>query len=185
VVTATAPSSTLTTWQIDPAHTLVEFAVRHMMVTTVKGRFAGISGTITSHETDPTRSSVQIEIDAGSVDTREAQRDAHLRSPDFFDVATYPTITFTSTRVVPVGDDRLKVYGDLTIRGVTREVVLEATYQGRSLTPFGTEVVGYSAETTINRTAFGLTWNAVLEAGGVAVADTVKIAIDLEAIRQE
>jgi polyisoprenoid-binding protein YceI len=175
---------TPTIWQIDPAHTLIEFAVKHMMFTTVKGRFGGVHGIIVEDAADPSRSSVEVEIDAASIDTREEKRDAHLRSPDFLDVQTYPTITFQSSRVERAGQDRLRVIGELTIHGTTREVVLDTTINGRGTTPFGLEVAGFTAETTINRRDFGLTWNVALETGGVLVGDTVKILLEVEAVKQ-
>jgi polyisoprenoid-binding protein YceI len=171
-------------WQIDPAHTVVEFAVKHMMFATVKGRFGAVHGTIVDDAADPSRSSVEVEIDAASIDTREEKRDAHLRSPDFLDVQSYPTITFTSSRVERAGQDRLRVIGDLTIHGTTREVVLDTTINGRGTNPFGLEVAGFTAETTINRRDFGLTWNMALETGGVLVGDTVKILLEVEAVKQ-
>jgi polyisoprenoid-binding protein YceI len=173
-----------TIWQIDPAHTLVEFAVKHMMFATVKGRFGGVHGTIVDDAAGPSRSSVEVEIDAASIDTREEKRDAHLRSPDFLDVQNHPTITFKSSRVEHAGQDRLRVVGDLTIHGTTREVVLDTTINGRGTNPFGLEVAGFTAETTINRRDFGLTWNVALEAGGVLVGDTVKILLEIEAVKQ-
>ena len=175
---------TPTIWQIDPAHTLVEFAVKHMMFATVKGRFGGVRGTIVEDAADPSRSSVEVEIEAASIDTRDEKRDAHLRSPDFLDVESYPTITFKSSRVEHAGRDRLRVVGDLTIHGTTREVVLDTTINGRGTTPFGQEVAGFTAETTINRRDFGLNWNVALEAGGVLVGDTVKILLEVEALKQ-
>jgi polyisoprenoid-binding protein YceI len=181
VTTMQPATGTQTVYAIDPAHTLVEFSVKHMMFSTVKGRFADFSGTIAVDEQNPTNSTVDVTIDAASVDTRQEQRDAHLRSADFFDTETYPTITFRSTRVEPIREDELKVYGDLTIRGVTREVALAATYNGRGVTPWGSQVVGYSATTQINRKDFGLTYNAALETGGVMVGDTIKIALEIEA----
>jgi polyisoprenoid-binding protein YceI len=174
-----------TTWAIDPSHSLVEFGVKHMMFATVKGRFTGVRGTINLDEADLSRSSVRVEIDAASIDTRDERRDAHLRSGDFFDAETYPVLTFKSTRVEPAGPDRLKVTGDLTIRGVTRQVTLDATINGRGVTPWGNEVAGYSAETQINRKDYGLNWNAALESGGVLVGDTVKIALEVEAGKQD
>ena len=175
---------TPTIWQIDPAHTLVEFAVKHMMFATVKGRFGGVHGTIVEDAADPSRSSVEVEIDAASIDTRDERRDAHLRSPDFLDVESYPTITFKSSRVEHAGRDRLRVIGDLTIHGTTHEVVLDTTINGRGTNPFGLEVAGFTAETTINRRDFGLTWNVALETGGVLVGDTVKILLEVEALKQ-
>jgi polyisoprenoid-binding protein YceI len=175
-------ASRRTTWEIDPKHTLVELSVKHMMFTTVKGRFADVGGTITIDEDDPAGYSVEAEIGAASIDTREEQRDAHLRSADFLDAETYPTITFTSRRVEPGrARDELRVIGDLTIRGVTREVALDTTLNGRGQNPWGQQVAGFTAETTINRKDFGLNWNAALEAGGVLVGETVKILIEVQA----
>lgn len=174
----------VSTWQSDPAHTLVEFSARHMMITTVKGRFTDVSATIVMDEADMSRSSVEAAIDASSVDTREQQRDGHLRSADFLDVENHPTITFKSTRVEHAGKDRLRVIGDLTIRGVTKPVTLDATFNGTGTTPYGAHVAGFTAETSINRKDFGLNWNVALEAGGIVVGDTIKIALEVEAIKQ-
>lgn len=181
VSTVLPATGTQTVWTFDPAHTLVEFSVKHMMFTTVKGRFTDFTGTLTVDEQNPANSTVDVTIDTASVDTRQEQRDAHLRSADFFDVETFPTISFRSTRVEPHGDD-LKVYGDLTIHGVTREVALDSTYNGRGVTPWGNEIVSYSATTQINRKDYGLTYNAALESGGVLVGDAIKIAIEVEAV---
>ncbi len=173
-----------TTWQLDPAHTLVEFSAKHMMFTTVKGRFTGVSGTIIWDEANPSASSVEATIDAATIDTREAQRDGHLRSADFLDVENYPQITFTSKRITPSGPNNLHVVGDLTIHGTTREVVLNTTINGQGATPFGTHAAGFSAETVINRKDFGLTWNVALETGGFLVSDSIKISIEAEAVKQ-
>jgi polyisoprenoid-binding protein YceI len=175
----------VTTWRIDPAHSHVEFAVKHLMVATVKGRFADVEGTILVNEADPAGSHVDVNIAAASVDTREPQRDAHLRSPDFFDADRYPYLTFRSSRVVPKGNGEFTVYGDLTIRGVTRPVALEGEYLGTSQSPFGFTVAGFSARTRINRKDFGLTWNAPLETGGVLVGDEVRVSLEVEAVREE
>ena len=175
---------TTTVWQLDPAHTAVEFSAKHMMFTTVKGHFGAVKGTIHLDEQDVTRSSVEAEIDAASLDTRTEQRDTHLRSQDFLHVEQHPTITFKSTRVERLGEDHLKVAGDLTIRGTTREVVLDTTLTGRGKSPFGTTVAGFEATTSINRKDFGLNWNVALEAGGFLVGDTIKISIDAEAVLQ-
>ncbi|MEA2597955.1 MAG: hypothetical protein QOF01_4424 [Thermomicrobiales bacterium] len=183
-VVANPTATTATTWAIDASHTTVEFSVRHMMVSTTKGRFAGVSGTLVIDEQDPTRSHADVKIDAATVDTREEKRDAHLRSADFFNVETHPEITFKSTRVVPESSDRYKVYGDLTILGVTREVVLNTEYQGQNKTPWGSEVIGFSAETKISRKDWGLTYNAALETGGFLVGDDIKIHLEVEAIKQ-
>jgi polyisoprenoid-binding protein YceI len=174
-----------TVWQIDPKHTLVEFAVSYLAFTTVKGSFDGVSGTIRADDPDPARSSVDVEIDAASLATREGRRDSHLRSSDFLDVERYPTITFTSTRAEILGPNRWRVHGDLTIRGTTRPVVLETELKGRGRNPEGLEVVGLAARTEINRRDFGLVWNQALETGGVLVGDTVTIQLEVQAIRQE
>jgi polyisoprenoid-binding protein YceI len=172
-------------WQIDNAHTQAQFAVRHMMVSSVKGRFAELSGEIHLDEDDPARSSVQVTIDAASIDTRSEQRDAHLRSADFFAVEAYPELTFRSTRVEATGEDAFRVEGDLTIRDVTRPVVLEVERLGRSRTPWGTEVVGFEARTRIERDAFGVRWNQALETGGVLVGNEVRITLDVQAVLKE
>ena len=174
-----------TTWQFDPAHTTVEFTAKHMMFTTVRGRFTGVTGTITLDEDDITRSNVTATIDAGSLTTGEANRDGHLRSADFLDVEQYPTLTFTSTRVERAHGDRLRLVGDLTIRGVTREVTFDTVYNGRGVNPWGKQVLGFTAETTISRSDFGLVWNVALEAGGVLVSDAVKISLEIQAVQSE
>lgn len=170
-----------TTWTIDAAHSQVEFGVRHMMISTVKGYFPGISGTITLDEETPSASSVEVTLDAASIDTRNKDRDAHLRSGDFFDVESHPTLTFRSTSVERSGDD-LTVVGDLTIRGVTRPVTLKAEELGRGIDPWGNPRVGFQARTTISRKDFGLTWNQALEAGGVLVGDEIRISIEVQAV---
>jgi len=175
-----------TVWEIDPKHTLVEFSVRHMMFTTVKGRFTGVSGTIhCADEADPSRASVEAEIVTASINTGDEQRDIHLRSADFLDVDNYSKIIFTSTGVEVRATDELRVVGQLTVHGITREVTLEATFNGRGKNPWGQEVAGFSAETTINRKDFGLTWNAALESGGLLVGDKLEIRIEVQAIRQQ
>ena len=174
-----------TVWEIDPKHTLVEFSVRHMMFTTVKGRFTAISGTIhCADEADPSRSSVEAEIDAASITTGDEQRDAHLRSADFLDTEKYPKITFKSTRVEARGQEELRLVGELTVHGTTREVTLEMTFNGRGKNPSGQEVAGFTAQTTVNRKDFGLTWNAALESGGLLVGDKLEIMIEVQAIRR-
>lgn len=186
MVTASAEetaSQAQTVWQVDPSHSLVEFGVKHMMVTTVKGRFTGFSGRIVTDGDDPTRGSVELEIDATTVDTRDQKRDDHLRSGEFFGTDDHPQLTFRSTRVEPGANGGFRLVGDLTIRGVTREVVLEATFNGRGRNPWGQEVAGYSAQTEINRKDYGLEWNAALEGGGFLVGDTVKITLEVEAAK--
>jgi polyisoprenoid-binding protein YceI len=183
--TATAAPTTATEWAIDPTHSHVEFAVRHLMISTVKGRFAGVSGTVRLDEGDPSTASVDVTIDVASIDTREAQRDAHLRSADFFDVEKYPSLTFTSRRVDNRREGGFTLVGDLTLHGVTREVALDVVEEGRGKDPWGGERAGYAATTKIKRSDFGLTWNQVLEAGGFAVGDEVKISIDLELVKKQ
>ncbi len=180
----TVTERTRTTWTIDPAHTSVEFSVKHLMITTVKGRFAGVKGTVTIDEEDLAGSEVEVTIDASSIDTREEQRDAHLRSADFLAVETFPTITFKSRRISDVAGDSFKVIGDLIIRGVSREVVLDVTSEGRATDPWGGDRAAFDATTKIKRSDFGLTWNQALETGGVLVGDELKISLDLQVIRQ-
>src|SRR5436309_2278417 len=148
-----------TTWKIDPTHSQVEFAVRHLMITTVRGRFTDVSGTVVTDEADPAQAKADVTINVNSLDTRESQRDAHLKSADFFDAEKYPTLTFNGTKVTDVKGDRFTLVGDLTIHGVTREVVLDVTSEGRATDPWGGQRAGYSATTKINRREFGLTWN--------------------------
>ena len=173
-----------TTWQIDPAHTNVSFSVKHLMITTVRGRFADVRGSIRLDESDLTQSFVDVEIGTTSIDTRAEQRDTHLRSADFFDVVKFPAIKFRSRRAEKVGDDRYRVIGDLTIRDVTREVVLDVTDEGRGRDPWGGTRAAFSATTTIDRRQFGLNWNQALETGGVLVGNEIKISIDAQAVKQ-
>jgi polyisoprenoid-binding protein YceI len=173
------------TWQIDPAHTNVEFTVRHMMISNVKGQFQKTSGTITANGADPASAKIDATIDATSIDTRVDRRDAHLKSPDFLDVAKFPTITFKSTKVEAAGPGKWKVTGDLTLHGVTKPVVLDVEGTGAPIhDPMGNTRAGASATTKIRRSDFGLIWNKALEAGGVMVGDEVAISIDLEAIKK-
>jgi polyisoprenoid-binding protein YceI len=176
---------TRSTWAIDPAHSLVEFAVKHMMFTTVRGRFTDISGTITcADESDPTRSTVEATIAAASINTGDENRDAHLRSADFLDAVRFPAITFKSKQITRASEDQLRMMGDLTIRGVTKEVVLETTYNGRGKNPYGKEVAGFTAEATLNRKDFSLTWNVALESGGLLVGDKLTVLIEIQAVKQ-
>lgn len=175
-------------WEIDPAHTLVEFSTKHMMITRVKGRFGEVSGRIEMNEDDFSSSSVDVELVADSIDTRSEQRDGHLRSADFLDVENNPVVRFRSTRVEgkPVRDgDRFRVIGDLTIRGVTREVTLDAVFEGRGKDPWGGRRASFSAETKIDRREFGLVWNQALETGGVLVANDVRILIEAQAVKAD
>src|SRR4051794_2198325 len=177
--------ATTSTWTLDPAHTLVEFSGKHMMFTTVKGHFKSVRGTIVLDEQDVSRSSVEAEIDTESLYSGVDYRDTHLKSADFLHIEEHPLITFKSTRVEPVGEGHVRVYGDLAIRGVTREVVLDTEVTGRAMNPFKKETLGIDAKTQINRKDFGLTWNMALESGGFLVGDTVKIELAIEAHRVE
>jgi polyisoprenoid-binding protein YceI len=172
-------------WEFDPVHTFVHFKVRHLMVSHVRGTFERLSGKITYDESDITRSTAEITIDAASINTRDAKRDSDLRNPDFLDVAKYPVITFRSKKVEKSGDGRLNMTGDLTIKGVTKEVVLAVEGPTKpAKDPYGNQRVGGSATTRINRRDFGLTWNMPLETGGVLVGDDVDITIDIEVFRK-
>jgi polyisoprenoid-binding protein YceI len=179
--TVTAPART--TWIVDAAHSNVEFSIRHLMIATVKGRFADVQGTVTIDEEDPSQTEINVTIGAASIDTRMPQRDEHLRSADFFDVANHPTLTFKSRSVRREGET-FKVVGDLTIRGVTRELVLDVVAQGRQADPWGAQRAGFEATGKIKRSDFGLTWNQALETGGVLVGDDVKISVDVELVAQ-
>lgn len=178
------PTGTRTTWTIDPAHSLVEFQAKHMMITTVKGHFPEIEGTIHADLDNPENSSAEITIQAASITSGNEGRDTHLRSADFFDVETFPTVTFRTTRIERIDDENLNVYGDLTVRDTTKPVVLKTEINGFGKTPWGQEVVALSATTQINRKEFGLNWNVALETGGVLVSDTVKFHIEIQAARQ-
>ena len=172
-------------WAIDPAHTNVEFTVRHMMISNVKGQFQKTSGTITTNGNDPTSAQINATIDARSIDTRVEKRDAHLKSPAFLDVDKFPTITFKSSKVEADGAGKWKVTGDLTLHGVTKPVVLEVESSGKPITdPMGNRRAGASATAKIKRSDFGLVWNQALEGGGVMVGDEVAISVDLEAIKK-
>ncbi len=172
------------TWQIDSAHSHVAFSARHMMISKVRGRFEKFSGSINFDENNPAASMVDVEIDAASINTREEQRDGHLRSPDFLDVENHPTLTFKSKRVEQTGSDAGKLIGDLTIRGVTKEVTLDVEYAGQAKSPWGTTSAGFSGTTAISRKEWGLEWNQALETGGVLVGDKVRIDIELEIVKQ-
>lgn len=175
-----------TTWQIDATHSAVEFAVKHMMFTTVRGRFKDVKGTIDVDEQNPDRSTVNVEIGAASLDTGSPDRDAHLRTADFLDVENHPLLTFHSRRVegaMKQEGDRFKVIGDLTIRGTTIEVTLDAVYEGTGLDPWGGTRAGARATAKIDRRDWGLKWNQALETGGILVANEVRIEIELQAVK--
>jgi len=181
---ATPQATAVSTWNIDPAHSHAEFKVRHMMISNVKGEFKGIGGTLKLNDADLTQSGVEVSIDAASIDTGEAQRDGHLKTADFLDVEKFPTLTFKSTRVVKGKNGEVKVSGDLTIHGVTRNVELEVEGPSASMKdPWGNTRIGLSATTRINRKDFGLSWNAALETGGILVGEEVNITLDVQFIK--
>ncbi|MCL4312583.1 MAG: YceI family protein [Actinobacteria bacterium] len=167
-------------WEIDPSHSSAEFRVRHLVAAKVRGRFGKLQGTIHIAEV-PEESTVEVTIEAASIDTRDEQRDGHLRSPDFLDVEKYPSLTFRSTKVVPVSSDKWKVEGELTIRNVTRPVTLDVEFNGVVLDMEGKERAGFSATTEIDRYDFDLTWNQTLETGGLLVGKQIQIEIEVEA----
>jgi polyisoprenoid-binding protein YceI len=176
-----------TTWKIDPSHSTIEFAVKHMMFTTVRGRFKEVTATIVADERNPTRSTVNVEINAASIDTGTPDRDKHLVSPDFLDVAKFPKITFKSKRVegaIAKDGDKFRVVGDLTIRGTTKEVTLECVYEGRGKDPWGGERAGFAASTHIDRREWGLQWNQTLETGGILVGNDVRIEAEVQSVKQ-
>ena len=172
------------TWEIDPAHSFVEFSVRHLMISTVTGRFRSFKATIALDETSIENSRIQAEIDAANIDTGVADRDNHLRSADFFDVANHPKIAFRSTENRDLGEGSGKILGELTIRGVTRPVTLDVTYLGEIRDPWGNRRRGFAAETTLYRKDFGMTWNQVLDTGGVLVGDRVKVTLNIEVVEK-
>ena len=184
MTTATTPLTAVSTWAIDPAHSVAEFKVKHMMISNVKGQFTGVSGTLERHEGDVTKSKVEVTIDAASVNTRDSQRDAHLKSADFFDVEKFPTLSFKSTRVIPKNHDEVALEGELTIHGVTHPVRLAVEGPtAAAKDPWGNTRIGASATTKINRRDFGLTWNTALEAGGILVGEEVTITLDLQFVK--
>ena len=172
-------------WQIDRAHSAAQFSVRHLMVSTVRGHFGKLTGTVQYDPANPAAASVAAEVDISTIDTREPKRDAHLKSPDFFDVEKYPTMAFKSTKIEPAGPGKVKIMGDLTIRGVTKPAVFNVEELAAPIKdPRGGERLGATATAKINRKDFGMTWNRVVEAGGVTVGDEVTITIDIELTRR-
>ncbi len=172
-------------WNIDTAHSQVTFAVKHMMVSTVKGNFKVFGGKLEIDEANPANSWIEAEADVKSVDTRDERRDGHLRTSDFFDADNYPTIAFKSKKVEPVSANEFRILGDLTLRGVTKEVVFNAEYAGQVKDPYGKQRAGLNAKTSINRKDFGVAFNGLLESGNAIVSDKVTIEIDLEATKAE
>jgi polyisoprenoid-binding protein YceI len=171
-------------WKIDPQHTDITFTVRHMMISNVRGRFEKLDGTVDFNPEDPEKSTVDVKIKADSINTREPQRDQHLKSSDFLNVEEYPYLHFKSNRIEVIDDTHGRVYGDLTIRDETEPVVLDVTYNGIAKSPYGTTSVGFSATTTLERKEWDLTWNVALETGGVLVGDEIKVNIDVELIQE-
>jgi polyisoprenoid-binding protein YceI len=174
----------MATWKLDLAHTGIDFSVRHMMVTTVRGGFKKFDGTLEFDAAQPENTKVDVQIETASIETGTADRDNHLRSADFFDVEKFPYITFKSTKVEPKGGNEAVIVGDLTIRDVTREVRIEAEFLGEGKNPWGMTVAGFTGTTKIDREDFGLTWNVALETGGVLVGKEIKISLDVEAVLQ-
>jgi polyisoprenoid-binding protein YceI len=170
-------------YQIDHAHSQIQFTVRHMMISKVRGWFEKFNGTVHLDEQNPVNTTVEIEIDAASINTREEKRDGHLRSADFLNAENYPALTFKSKNVDLLGSDRAQLTGDLTIRGITREVVLDVEYSGSAKSPWGTTSFGFNSRTVINRKDWDLTWNAALETGGMLVGDEITIDIELELVQ--
>lgn len=172
-------------WQIDSAHALVEFSVTHMMIAKVRGRFNEFSGVVELNENNPEKTNVSVEIDVESIDTRSKQRDDHLRSPDFFNIAEYPKMVFKSTNVEVTDKKKAILTGDLTIKDITKPVSLNVVFNGMSKSPWGTTSAGFSATGKINRKDWELTWNQTLETGGVLVGDDIEINIEIELINQD
>lgn len=172
-------------WQIDPAHALIEFSVTHMMIAKVRGRFNEFSGIVELNENDPEKTNVSVEIDVNSIDTRSKQRDDHLRSPDFFNIAEYPKMVFKSTNVEVLDKKKAILTGDVTIKNITKPVSLNVVFNGMSKSPWGTTSAGFSATGKINRKDWELTWNQTLETGGVLVGDEIEINIEIELIKQD
>jgi polyisoprenoid-binding protein YceI len=174
-----------TTWAIDPVHSNAQFKVKHMMISNVKGEFSGVSGTLTLDNVDITKSRIEAVIDAATINTHDPQRDAHLKSADFFDVEKFPTLTFNSTHISRKGVDVLEVAGDLSIHGVTQNAIFEVEGPSAPIKdPYGFTRIGLSATTRINRKDFGLTWNSVMEAGGLVVGDEVTITLDVQFVKK-
>ncbi len=171
------------TYTIDPAHSRMGFVARHAMVTKVRGSFNEFEGTVGFDGDDPASTRVEVTIQAASIDSRNAQRDEHLRSNDFLAMQEYPTITFVSTGFTPTGDDTFELTGDLTVRGVTREVTIPFTYEGAATDPFGNLRVGFEGSVTINRKDYGVSWNAALETGGVLVSDKIVLEFEVSAVK--
>jgi polyisoprenoid-binding protein YceI len=171
-------------WTIDSAHTEVNFSVRHMMISNVRGQFQKLSGTVEFDEKNPSKTTIDVQIETASVNTKDEKRDGHLKSPDFFDAEKYPYITFKGKRIDVKDKTHAVLYGDLTIRDVTREVALDVEFNGQAKSPWGTTSAGFTAKTLIKRKNWGLNWNVALETGGLLVGDDINITIELEIVKQ-
>jgi polyisoprenoid-binding protein YceI len=182
MTTAIVPETS--TWQLDATHSSIGFSVKHLMIATVRGSFAKYEASFSGSDNDLSDATVNVNIETASIDTGNAQRDGHLRSPDFFDAEKFPAITFAGKKVVGNAFGDFKIIGDLTISGVTKEITLDASFEGRAKDPWGNSRLGYSAKGKINRSDFGLTWNQALEAGGVVVSEEVKISVEASFVRQ-
>ncbi len=186
VVIAAPLAASADTWQIDPVHTTVGFSVRHMTISTVRGQFNKVAGTITANDNDPATAVIEATIDTASIDTHSPDRDSDLKSANFLDVAKYPTMTFKSKKIEAAGPGKYNVVGDLTLHGVTKEVTLGVEATGAPIKdPWGNTRAGATATTTISRKDFGLTWNKMIEAGGAVVGDAVAVEIDVEAVKKK
>jgi polyisoprenoid-binding protein YceI len=175
---------TLTKWALDTAHSSVDFSVKHMMIAKVKGSFNEFSASIEADPQDLTSATIEFTVDLNSVDTRSTDRDNHLRSADFFDVEKFPTLTFKATKVEKTDEDEYNVTGDLSLHGVTRQETFKVTYEGSGKDPWGNTKVGFNAEGKLNRSDYGLTWNAALETGGVLVGDQIKVSLEIQAAQE-
>ncbi|ALS24675.1 MULTISPECIES: YceI family protein [Paenibacillus] len=173
-----------TKWIVDPTHSSIDFTIRHMMIAKVKGTFHTFEANIEADPTDLTTADVQFSIDLSSIDTRNDDRDAHLRTADFFDIEKYPKLTFQSTQITKTGDGEYNVTGNLNLHGVTRPETFSVTFEGQGKDPWGNEKAGFSGQGSLKRSDYGLTWNAALETGGVLVGDEVKVSIEIEASKQ-
>jgi polyisoprenoid-binding protein YceI len=171
-------------WQTDYGHSSIEFSARHMMLSKVRGQFEKYTVTVNANEDDVTNSTVDVQIDVASINTRDANRDGHLKSPDFFDAGNFPYITFKSSRLERLSESSAKLYGDLTVRDVTNPVVLDVEYHGQAKSPWGTTNAGFTASTKISRKDWNLTWNVGLETGGVLVGDEIALQIEIELVKQ-
>ncbi|RFU69836.1 YceI family protein [Bacillus sp. V59.32b] len=173
-----------TKWVVDAAHSSIDFSVKHMMVAKTKGTFQKFDAAVEADPADLTTANIEFTIDVSSIDTRNGDRDAHLRSADFFDIEKYPSLTFKSTKIVKTSEDEYDVTGDLTMHGVTRSETFAITFEGQGTNPWGAEVAGFSGKGTINRSDYDLTYNAALETGGVLIGDKITVSLEIEASRE-